>query len=128
LYMDRLRVPWFGAPAWREGTTAEPLREEELPPAVRHDSRLARDFRRFRRFSNGWVARAPDSPDVVADARYSMSTARFEPVWGVRLTPGRNPAVEWVDGTRTRRIDVRELWAELAGIDPKYRPMQGADE
>ena len=116
LYMDRIRVPWLGAASWRPGPRAEPLREEDLPQAVRGDARRRRDFRRFGQFANGWVARAPGEPGVAADARYSASTERFEPVWGIRFTPGGSRrSVEWIDRSRERRLDLRSLWRELRG-------------
>jgi inner membrane protein len=122
LYMDRIRVPWFGAPSWSPGPHVRLLREEELPPEVLADARLRRDFARFERFADGWVARAPGEPDVIGDARYSSADERFEPVWGIRFTPGSaDVPIEWVDRSRQRRIDLRALWTELRGADPRYR-------
>lgn len=124
LYMDRIRVPWSGAASWRPGPRALHLREDDLPPVVRQDPRLRRDFSRFQRFADGWVARAPDEPDVVADGRYSGSTERFEPVWGMRFMPGESGrAVEWIDRSRERRLDLRALWLEVKGEDSDHRPV-----
>jgi inner membrane protein len=120
-YMDRIRVPWFGAGSWRPGPHVRLLREEELPPDVLADTRLRRDFARFVRFADGWVARAPGEPDVIGDARYSSATERFEPVWGIRFTPGSDVPIDWVDRSRQRRVDLRALWTELRGGDPRYR-------
>ena len=124
LYMDRIRVPWTGPASWRPGPEAEQLREEDLPADVRQDARQLNDFRRFRRFAGGWVARAHDETRVAADARYSQSTDRFEPVWAIRFDKAPSGApVEWVDRSRQRRIDGRALWTELAGGDPRLRPV-----
>ena len=74
------------------------VREEELPPEVVAGARLRRDFARFERFADGWVARAPGEPGVIGDARYSSADERFEPVWGIRFTPGSaDVPIEWVD-------------------------------
>jgi inner membrane protein len=111
LYMDRIRVPWFGTPTWRSGTQATARFEADLPPAAL----------RFHWFTGGWMARAPGEPDLIADARYSGSPDRFEPVWGIRLARDRNgPPIEWVDRSPARRVDLRALWTELAGDDPRY--------
>jgi inner membrane protein len=120
-YMDRIRVPWFGASSWSPGPQVRLLREEELPPEVLADARLRRDFARFERFADGWVARAPGEPDVIGDGRYSSRADRFEPVWGIRFTPGSDVPIEWVDRSRQRRIGLRALWTELRGADPRYR-------
>ncbi len=125
-YMDRIRVPWFGAPSWSPGPHLRILREEELPPEVLADARLRRDFARFERFADGWVARAPSSPDVIGDARSSSTVERFEPVWGIGFTQGRDVPIEWVVRSRQRRVDPGALWAELRGADRAYRPIAPA--
>ena len=90
------------------------------------DRRLRRDLERFEWFSGAWVARAAGDPSFLGDARYSLSPERFEPVWGIRLLPAREPPVHWVDRSSTRRVDPRELWTEIAGGDPGYRPLPDA--
>jgi inner membrane protein len=123
-HMDRIRVPWFGAPSWSPGPQVQLLREQELPPDVLTDVRLRRDFARFERFADGWVARAPGEPDVIGDARYSSAADRFAPVWGIRFMPGSaNVPIEWIDRSRQRRVDLRTLWTELRGADARYRPI-----
>jgi inner membrane protein len=123
LYMDRLRVPWRGAPTWSPGHSVTLAGEDDLPANVRADPRLRRDFRRFAWFADGWVARAPGEPDVIGDARYSSSLDRFEPVWGIRFVGSASPPIEWVDRSRERRVNLRALWAEVAGRDPSYRSL-----
>ncbi len=123
-YMDRIRVPWFGGPSWSPGPAVRLLKERDLPPEVLADARLRRDFARFERFADGWVARAAAEPDVIGDARYSSAAERFEPVWGIRFRPESSDVpIEWVDRSRQRRVDLRALWTELRGADPRYRPI-----
>ena len=123
LYADRVRVPWLGGPRWAEGAAVALTRERGLEPRARADARVRRDFRRFRWFSDGWVARAPSDPGVIGDARYSLRTDAFEPVWGVRFHPGRPVPTEWVNRTRDRSLRLGDLWAEISGADPAYRPV-----
>jgi inner membrane protein len=111
VYMDRVRVPWLDAATWRAGPHATVRFQADLPPAAQ----------RFHWFTDGWMARAPGEPDLIADARYSASPDRFEPVWGIRLAPNANAPIEWVDRSPTRRIDLGDLWSELAGRDTRYR-------
>ena len=123
LHMDRIRVPWSGPATVRTGPSVPALRAVDLSPDVRTDPRLARDAARFTWFADGWIARAPGDPGLIADARYSESADRFEPVWGIRLNvPGPVP-VAWVDRSRQRRIDPRALWDEIRGADPAYRAL-----
>jgi inner membrane protein len=102
LYSDRVRVPLRPEARWREVDAVPLLRESELPAEVRADARMLRDFRRFHWYSDGWVALAPNDPTVIGDARYSLSTETFEPVWGIRFHPGADPPTEWVDRSRER--------------------------
>jgi hypothetical protein len=67
------------------------------------------------------VARAADDPTVIGDARYSLRTDRFEPIWGVRFHPDGPLPTEWVDRTIKNRIPIRDLWEEISGTAPGYR-------
>lgn len=120
LNADRIRVPFVGSAAWHEGSVVADLDLRDLPERLRRDPRIREDFARFRWFSGGWIAKAPDDPDVVGDARYSLRTDRFDPIWGVRFHPGADVPTEWVDRTRDRELGLRELWAEIVG-DAEYR-------
>ena len=118
LHTDRLRLG--DSVSYKPGSQVVLSKESELPSALRADARILRDYRRFARFSDGWVARASDDPEVLGDARYSLSTARFEPLWGIRFHPGRPVPTEWVDLTRRNRVPAAELWRELTGRDEGF--------
>jgi inner membrane protein len=124
LYSDRIRTPWIGPPQWASVAALPLLREDDLPAEKRLRPRLRGDFRRFAWFCDGWVARAPGDTTIIADARYSMSTDAFEPVWGIRLRPDDpDLPTEWVNRSRERRLDLAGLWVEIVGRDPAYRSM-----
>lgn len=123
LHTDRVRAG--GELTWKPGSTVALAPEASLTPAERTSERVVRDYRRFARFSDGWVARAPAVPEVYGDARYSLSTERFEPIWGVRFHPEARIPTEWVDFTAKNRIPFGGLWAELSGRDPGYGPLPG---
>lgn len=120
LYADRIRVPWFGAPQYTTGTAVRAARESDLPPEQRAAPRIVADYRRFAWFSLDWVAYAPDQPDVIGDVRYSLRTAAFEPIWGVRFHPHRAQPTEWVNRSRDRELGLATLWAEIDGSHPDY--------
>lgn len=106
--VDRIRVSWIG---------------EATYTAVAHVPRAENALPRFSWFCDDWVARAPDDPTLIGDARYSLRNDRYDPVWGIRLRPGAHPPVEWVDRSRTRRVDTRELWDELRGTSAGWQPV-----
>lgn len=122
-YVDRIRIPWTGEPAWTAGTSAEYVSEADLSPAAKADPRVVSDFHRFSWFTAGWTARAPDDASVIGDVRYSLRTDAFEPVWGVRFRPGLPVPTEWVDRSRRRTISVGSFWTEIIGTHPDYRPL-----
>jgi inner membrane protein len=127
IHSDRLRVPWFGAPTVRAGESLPLVTVRDLSPAEaarigRHNS-----FARFTHFSDGWVARAPGDPALIGDMRYSLSARAFDPIWGIRFTaPGAPTEVEWVNRSHGRSISPAELWSEITGAHPDYRPLPAA--
>jgi inner membrane protein len=124
IYSDRVRVPWLGAATVREGNSLPLLTRRDLSAAESSREGPLRSFERFAWFSEGWIARAPADPAVIGDMRYSLSAKAFDPIWGIRFTsPGSPTEVEWVNRTRDRRIPLSELWAEITGASPEYRPL-----
>lgn len=123
LHTDRIRAG--SGLAWKPGSTVALAPESALTPAELANERIVRDYRRFAWFSDGWVARAPAAPEVYGDARYSLSTERFEPIWGVRFHPGARIPTEWVDFTAQNKVPLAGLWRELSGSDPGYGPLPG---
>lgn len=123
LHTDRIRAG--GEITWKAGSSVALAPLTSLTPAERGNERVVRDYQRFARFSDGWVARAPAMPAIYGDARYSLSIVRFEPIWGVRFHPYAAMPTEWVDFTRRNRVPMRDLWREINGSDPGYGPLPG---
>lgn len=123
LHADRIRVPIGDRPKWTPGSRVPALAAGDLSADLRADDRIVRDFERFRWFSGGWVALAPADERVIGDARYSLRTESFDPIWGVRFDPTERPPTEWVDRTNAREMRLSELWNEIRGEDPGYRPL-----
>ena len=123
IYADRVRVGLAGDASVRPGWALAHVRESDLTAAERARNER-RSFARFTWFAEGWVARSPTDATVLGDMRYSMSTEAFDPVWGIRFTaPGEAAEVAWVNRSRDRRVSPRELWEELLGRDPRFRPV-----
>lgn len=74
-------------------------------------SRQARDIERFRRFSDGFVARDPDRPDRIIDVRYSFVPNTVNALWSIELSPGAPPSAHV--RYRTHRGRARESLDEL---------------
>ncbi len=124
IHSDRLRVPWLGPPTVREGSSLPLVLARDLTPAEAARDAERPSFARFAHFSDAWVARAPGDATVIGDMRYSLSAKAFDPIWGIRFTsPGAPTAVEWVNRSRDRRVALAELWEEMTGRNPDYRPL-----
>ena len=116
---DAVRLPLWSSPTVREGRVAEPT--ANLAEHAEAGSGEAARIARFAAFSDGFVlARAvPDAAaTVLYDARYSMDTAGFEPMWGVRLSTFRpigGDRLAWHSGVSARRERAGEMLAEILG-------------
>lgn len=123
IYSDRIRVGWTTGASLREGWSLPIVRESGLTPAelARNDRR---SFQRFAWFSEHWIARSPADATVLGDMRYSLSAEAFDPIWGIRFTAPDTPAeITWVNRSRDRQVSAKDLWAEIAGTDPRFRPL-----
>ena len=123
IHADRIRVGLAGDATVRGGWALPRVVASDLTAAEQaRDQR--RSFARFAWFSEGWVARSPSDATVLGDMRYSLSTEAFDPIWGIRFTdPGAPTEIEWVNRSRDRRVSPGELWTELQGRDPRFKPV-----
>lgn len=123
LYSDRIRVALNGDIQWTAGQRAERVTVEDLPEPWGSDPLAREDFQRFAWFSDDWVAVPKDDPSLYGDARYSLRTEAFDPIWGIRFAPDGERPTRWVSRTRERELDLASLWAEIRGTDPRYKTL-----
>ena len=84
-YVDAAQVGWSGVPV--HGSSVDKLDVASDYPWLPPDSIQARDIERFRRFSDGFIARDPDDDLMIMDVRYSMLPNELSPLWVIRLNP-----------------------------------------
>ena len=90
LHVVALRPGVFGPDRVSPVATAPRFVPERDVPALRPDHRQARDVARFSHFSAGWLVRLPaDHGVLIGDLRYAMLPDRIDPLWAIRLDPGR---------------------------------------
>ncbi len=123
IYSDRIRVGWTSEPQVREGWSLPRVQANDL-----NETERGRDtqnwFSRFSWFSDHWVARSPKDPGMLADMRYSLSTEAFDPIWGIRFRPAAETTpVDWVNRSRDRQVNGRELWDVIRGRDPRFKSL-----
>jgi inner membrane protein len=99
IWADAIRVPLFGPPGVRAGSSRPRFTEADLPPGA---SDRARDvFRGLDAFADGFVAvvdppfTAGASGLVLGDMRISMETDGFRPLWGIRMDDAGVEPTAW---------------------------------
>ncbi|TVQ71322.1 MAG: metal-dependent hydrolase [Balneolaceae bacterium] len=113
VHVDAVRSGLFSPPHIYTGDAA-PLIIPEQDFAAWEGTTLYDDILRFRRFSDGYLIRHPDKPDIIGDARYSMIPNGLTPLWGIRADttrPDRHvPFLNFRDaGSEVREEFVRQL-------------------
>lgn len=102
-----------------EGQSTRKLDIARDLPWLDPDSQQARDVERFRWFSQGYIARDPESPDRVIDIRYSLIPNEVAALWSIELSRSAGEA----DHARflTHRGNARKRFGEF------WRMMFGGD-
>lgn len=84
IYTDAVRAGIFsGIRIYEGGSMPEFIIEEDM--AGYETTTLYSDLKRFRHFSDGYLARHPEQSQIVGDARYSMIPTSMIPLWGVEI-------------------------------------------
>lgn len=104
IYVDRIRVPYFGAACVTPGSSVEPL----PPPGASVGWKARRGQRLLTWFSSGWVGRDPENPQLMGDLRYSATPEGTRPFWGVIVDP-ENDKATWVNTHLERETNVQSL-------------------
>lgn len=120
LHMDRISVPWFGDASYAATASVPAL---DVVDAGAFSARTTRDVERFAWFSDAWLARAPEDPSLIGDARYSLRSDAYTPVWGIRLRPNAEHPTLWVNRTRQRKVRISDTLQELTGRKLEFRPI-----
>lgn len=98
------------------GTTVsafDPAEANDLVPAT---STAARDIERFRHFSQGYLYRYPERPEIIGDLRYSMFPDSVTPLWGITIDPERPDAhAELVYLRDPSKRSLERLWSMVWG-------------
>ncbi|MBF0623142.1 MAG: metal-dependent hydrolase [Magnetococcales bacterium] len=86
-HVDAVRVALDGTIKHHAGTSVDIFEEVVHLPGLDPESVLADDIQRFRRFSDGYIALAPDDQRMISDVRYSLLPNSLKPLWGIRINP-----------------------------------------
>jgi len=111
--VDAVRTGIFRPIHIYPGETA-PLVVPERDFAEWEGTTLYGDILRFQRFSDGYLIRHPDKPEIIGDARYAMIPNGLSPLWGIRAdttqTDQHVPFLNFRDaGSDVREEFIRQL-------------------
>jgi inner membrane protein len=88
IHVDAVRVGLMAETRHYAGTSGE-LVDPALAHWLPRGSTARRDLERFAYFSEDLLARHPEEPHRVGDARYAMLPNSLRPIWSIRLDPQR---------------------------------------
>lgn len=84
IYTDAVRPGFFSeTKIYEGGSLPEFVIETEM--AGFESTTLYSDLERFRHFSDGYLTRHPENPNIIGDTRYSMIPTSMIPLWGVEI-------------------------------------------
>ncbi|WNJ99391.1 metal-dependent hydrolase [Thalassospiraceae bacterium LMO-JJ14] len=114
-YVDALRVRL--APRVYEGTSVVKLDAGRDFPWLDPATQQARDIARFNRFSDGFSAPDPATPNRIVDVRYSFVPNEISALFSIELDPAAAPAqhVKYRTHREQAREQIGRLWRLIAG-------------
>jgi inner membrane protein len=124
LYADGIRLSPFNGPKIKEGRSVPRFTADELPTGGTDPERVRRVFLGFESFASDFMApTAREGPGRVTlgDMRYSMDTAGFSPIWGLRIDADADDPVRWANYRAEDPDPLGSMWEEIIGADPAYR-------
>lgn len=128
LYADAVRASLTGPAMVREGDSAARFDHARFAPSGPAAERLGRVISSFVDFADAYVIVVWEDEEILGlgDARYSLVTAGFEPLWGIVINSGEEgQPVLWTsfrDGSQPSRRDaLASLWKEIVRGGDGYR-------
>ncbi len=85
LYVDAARVGLMSESRVYQGNSAALFKLERDIQGLSPNSVLYNDIQRFIKFSDGFVMINPDTPNLLADIRYSNVPTSIKPLWGIEM-------------------------------------------
>ena len=109
-YVDAVKPGWGDNHYWAGDSIAKLNLQRDFP-WLDTNARQSEDVRRFRWFSNGYVAVDPNNPMRIIDIRYSMLPNAIAPLWGIELNraAGEDEHVTYTIDRRAPRASLNAL-------------------
>ena len=115
-FVDAVHTTPFSEARLYPGSVVNAFSPDSAKAILAEGSVLYQDVERFRFFSQGYLYRYPDEPDVIGDLRYAMYPDSTVPLWGIRLkpeVPREHVAFEYFRDPSGRAFN--RLWSMILG-------------
>ena len=95
-YIDAVRLGW--SPKIFNGESIDKINIQSAFPWLMLESQQAKDIKRFKWFSNGYIAINPKNKNQIIDIRYSELPNEIGGLWGIEISKekGNNNHVEYI--------------------------------
>ena len=86
-YVDALRTLPLTEDVHYPGSKVTAFTNQSEIGVINFSNQQAKDVERFRFFSQNYLYRHPNHPNVIGDLRYSMFPDSIQPLWGISISP-----------------------------------------
>ena len=122
LYVDGMRLRWFGAPRVLEGGSADLTTFDDLPAAAQTNAETRRRFASFHWFAGGLIAPVVGETNAYGDERITFEVESLTPLWGLKIDEATGEAQRWSPAESRRNLG-RALRMLVVG-DARYRTLE----
>ena len=121
-YMNAIRTGW--AITYWSGVSARAYRSEADFQWLNPRSQQAQDIATFERFSEGFLAHDPRQANVLVDLRYAKIPNEMTPIWGIRISPKKDPDAhaDYFIDRRNPKQTVLQIWTFLTTSGKPIKP------
>jgi len=122
LYVDGMRMSWFGAARLLEGGSADLTTFDKLPATAQANAETRRRFTIFHWFAGGLIALVPGEANAYGDERITFEVESLTPMWGLKIDEATGESRRW-SPAESRRNFGRALHTLIIG-DERYRTLE----
>lgn len=122
LYVDGVRVPWWGSAMMQESGAVRLATLDEMSEEIATRPDVRRAFTVFAWFTDGFVVPVEGaSANVIGDMRITTDWSGLVPLWGIEFSS--DGVKRWNAPERERGEFVRRQWRALIYGDSDFRPI-----
>ncbi|MEO6727019.1 MAG: metal-dependent hydrolase [Blastocatellia bacterium] len=123
LYVDGMRLNWFGAPRVLPGGLADLTTFDDLPETAKANAETRRRFAILTWFADGLIAPVGGEANAYGDERITFEVENLTPLWGLKIDETTGDAQRWSPPANQRR-NIGQALRTLTVGDSRYRTLE----